>query len=225
MSYPPTSPTYTITEELDYPVNIWRWATTDPVKGASGAGATDDVDNYPITQLANRTKYLKDKIDTLIAQTPVFASVSMTNEQDIAIGDGSINKILFDTVDFDAHALWSVSNKRFVAPSAGIFSVMCNLTGIDVTEPNISEPYQLVVWVKKNGTIIRSGHASPGGRVGLGVSGSLQCIVPAATSEYIEIFASIAGTLLPGTCRIGMTDVTPYRNESCYAQVTFIPTA
>lgn len=59
MSYPPTPPTYTITEELDYPANIWRWATTDPVKGASGAGATDDVDNYPITQLANRTKYLK----------------------------------------------------------------------------------------------------------------------------------------------------------------------
>lgn len=47
-------------EVNNYETGVYQWEVTDPVQGGVGG-----VDNIPILQLANRTKYLKTHVDVL----------------------------------------------------------------------------------------------------------------------------------------------------------------
>ena len=51
-----------ITETATWEANVYEWATTDPVQGGTGG-----IDNLPTSQLANRTQWLKGKVDALLA--------------------------------------------------------------------------------------------------------------------------------------------------------------
>jgi len=205
-----------LTDTSTFDAGVYQLETTDPLLGGAGG-----VLNQATQNLANRTRYLKDYVDGLVAQTPIYAGVSLTNEQDIVLGDGSINKVLFDTVDFDDNDLWSTANKRFDAPAAGVFALSAHLNGIDVSSPLETDPFKFVLWVKKNGTIIRTGQGSPPGNVSFGVQASISCLIPVAAADYVEVFASIEGLVASGTFRIGQTDPQEYRNESNFVHVTF----
>lgn len=50
-----------LTETEEYTAGIYRFEETDPVQGGPGG-----IDNLPTNQLANRTKWLKAKVDALL---------------------------------------------------------------------------------------------------------------------------------------------------------------
>jgi len=58
-------------EVSTYETGIYQWEVTDPVQGGIGG-----VDNVPILQLANRTKYLKTHVDAIEVATTAFTGIT-----------------------------------------------------------------------------------------------------------------------------------------------------
>lgn len=61
-------------EASTWETGIYQWETTDPLQGGLGG-----IDNVPIVQLGNRTKYLKDHVDILETYKKKFSAVVVIN--------------------------------------------------------------------------------------------------------------------------------------------------
>jgi hypothetical protein len=207
-----------LSETAIYDAGVYQLETTDPLLGGASG-----VLNSATKNLANRTAYLKAQTDAHAARMPSFARVSLDNEQEIPI-DGSVVKILFDAVDNDDDDLWSVADKRFVAPANGFFQVFANVSGADNKTGN--EEIKPLLWVKRNGTVINTGASIAATADGNGTQGIIACLIPVTTGQYIELFVGINGASLPtDEFILGHADPGTYRNESCYFHVIFHPTA
>ncbi|MDT4838072.1 hypothetical protein FQZ97_718180 [compost metagenome] len=79
-------------ETPDYPEGIYQLETSDPVLGGPGG-----VSNTQPQQLANRTAWLKDKIDSFIAGTlSVAKAVKLATARTISISGAASGNASFD---------------------------------------------------------------------------------------------------------------------------------
>lgn len=61
-------------ESSTWETGIYQWETTDPLQGGLGG-----IDNVPMVQLGNRTKYLKDHVDILETYKKKYSAVVVIN--------------------------------------------------------------------------------------------------------------------------------------------------
>lgn len=111
----------------------------------------------------------------------VYASAS----QSLAVGN---SKVLFDTIEFDAHGLWDATDKRFVATTAGNYRVTGN-----VILPSPPAQGSFVSSIFKNGSLAKQ--CSTASQLSTGeVSFSYNAIVNCASGDFIELFLLVPQT-------------------------------
>ncbi|WP_199065451.1 gp53-like domain-containing protein [Chitinimonas sp. BJB300] len=81
-----------LTEQATYTDTIYEIATTDPVEGGPNG-----VDNRPHRELANRTRYLKDKVDALASgDTPAGKATALATARTIKASGDATWAVSFD---------------------------------------------------------------------------------------------------------------------------------
>lgn len=79
-------------ETPDYSVGIYQFETSDPVEGGPGG-----IDNRPTGQLANRTAWLKAKIDAFIDGTvAVFKATKLATARTLSVSGAASGSASFD---------------------------------------------------------------------------------------------------------------------------------
>ena len=111
---------------------------------------------------------------------PMF-DVNKTSEQSVA--SSTINKITWETENYDVGGGFDLSNNRFIAPIAGKYFMSAYLTlGTMVAGAGIG-----LMWYK-NGSIFRHGHHQST-EINITIAMSCSTTFNLAANDYIEIFA------------------------------------
>lgn len=118
--------------------------------------------------------------------SPPYVSVNLAGDQSI-VTDGSEQKILFDTVQFDSNSWWDNTNHRYTPQQAGkyLITLFCATTGTDITIERCS--------LNKDGSTVRQEPNQ------VPFSGANPLLVTAivsfnGTTDYVEGTVNMTGT-------------------------------
>lgn len=163
-------------ETPTYDVGVYQKETTD-----AALGGADGKANAGIRNLANRTAYLKARVDAL-ANIQCF-SVHRNGVNSAAIADATPTKIQFTTKEIDPLNVFdAVTNYRFTATIAGLYLFTLSTAAVTQVAGMVTIPL-----IYKNG----AEHSRGGGlnQAGLSVTHpQLTRIIELSIGDYIEFY-------------------------------------
>lgn len=192
-------------ESSQWDAGVYQLETTDDV-----IGGTNGVSNAPAKNLANRTKWLKDRIDFLY--TRHIASVYKVSTQ--PCNCNAATKLTgYSGIEFDTLNLWDQVNSRFKPTIAGFWRISATVY-FQVPHPSGDNS---TIWaaVFKNGGVVDFKRSvefmiKAGDPVWPTLSTSYVNVIVYfnGTTDYIEIYASMnggSGTYTAGHATRGQT--------------------
>lgn len=154
------------------------------ILNAAGTGfwtcIVDNNSNNPDTYGAG-SGWIPDR-----AVASVYASTQLT------LSSGT-NKILWNTVEFDAFGMWNSGSNRFQAPWAGKYK----LSGAVFIPGSAANPQNLATLIYKNGTLVKQCFQFPN-TTDQSLSYPFDGIVACAVGDYLETFMISSQTTLYG---------------------------
>lgn len=123
-------------------------------------------------------------VATWRATSSVYASAPQTV-------NAGINKVVFDTVEFDSFSQWDATDHRFVANWKGNFRVS------GVVQMPAAPAQDIVVLIRKNGSSVRVGCEIPQ-LSNVDLTFPFSSIIPMNAGDYAEIFLQVASNTTVG---------------------------
>jgi hypothetical protein len=117
-----------------------------------------------------------------VATWRTASSVYAASPQTVNAG---VNKVLFDTIEFDSSGQWDATNKRFKAAISGIYRV-----GGNISMPG-APGQDITVLILKNGTIARVGIQLPQVST-VDLTFPFSTMLQMTANDYVEVFLDLA---------------------------------